>query len=107
MTTQAYTGTSRNDYLAWVANWKSAYKTLSNEIRELKSQRKMNRYEYRDPKDTAVQRRTVIGDNPNYNSSATYKLMILKEQARHMMWLREESKEIARQQYAARMMEAA
>ena len=101
MTTQAYTGTSRDEYFAWIADWKSEYKTLSQKIRTLKAQRKPYRYEYRDPKDNTSQRRVKIGDNPNYQPGGEYTLMMLSYEAHQMMILREQAKATARASYEA------
>jgi hypothetical protein len=64
---------SKEEYLAWVKEWKAKYRELSGDISRLKGMRKKRKYKYCDPLlnlDNTLKRRTVVGDNPNYDRAA-------------------------------------
>jgi len=107
MTNTAFTGTTRTEYLVWVQNWKTEYKALSAQIRTAKTQRKENLWSYRAKGDTSSKKRTVVGENPNYNPRAASAAQYLSKQATAMLELRAEAKLIAKQQYEASLSAAA
>lgn len=108
MTITAFTGTSRTEYISWVKTWKSEYKALSAEIRSLKAQRKEKIWAYRPAGSSAsIRKRTATSNNPNYNPNAAYEAQRLSVRATELLEFRKEAKEIAQQQYAARLVEAA
>lgn len=80
-----FTFKTREEYLAYRAEWKANYKALSKDIRDLKNQRKQFIWEYRTKGDTASQKRTKVGDNPNYNPNSGWKVMDLKYAATAML----------------------
>lgn len=89
---------TKKEYLAWVKEWRTEYKALSEEIRNLKKQRKQFIWKYR-PKDmTAMKRRTKVGPNLNYDSGANWRAAMKGETARRLMELRMESKILASEQ---------
>lgn len=80
-----FTFKTREEYLVYRSEWKANYKALSQDIRDLKNQRKMFKWEYRTKGDNASQKRVKVGDNPNYNSSAGWKATDLKYSATNML----------------------
>lgn len=90
--------TTREEYLAWKAEWKAQYKELSQEIRDLKASRKQFTWSYRAKDDTASKKKVITGKNPNYNSSAQWKATQKREVAFGMLELLADAKsEAARQ----------
>ena len=75
--------TNRETYIAWRANWRTAYRELSTEIREGKH---------------AI--RQAFREN-NYDKAATLQRELLANRtlANRMMELRKEAKEMAAEQY--------
>lgn len=66
--------TNREEYLVWRADWKAQYKALSKEIRELKANRRQFTWAWRVQADNSSKKRVKVGDNPNYDSSADWKV---------------------------------
>lgn len=83
LTTSMLIFNDRETYLAWVADWKASYKALAEEIRETKRQRSAEKDVWK-------------------HADLQAKRHNLRVTARRMMALRMESKERAREQYAAR-----
>ena len=83
---------TKEEYLAWVKEWRAEYKALSAEIRELKSNRKEYIWLRRPKGITTVQSRTKVGPNPNYSSDANWRVSMKRETAAQLMELRNESK---------------
>lgn len=100
-----FTFKTREEYLAYRATWKGKYKDLSKDIRELKNQRKRFKWEYRAKGDTASKRRTKVGENPNYDSSAGWRVFELKYVATSMLEELAEAKIEAGKQRAARLVD--
>lgn len=101
---------SKEEYLAWVAEWKSKYRELSRDIRELKKTRKEYVYKYREKGDDTSKRRTIVGDNPLYDGGwdALYLKSNLRDIANWMLQTRAEAKIAAgKRMEAARQKEAA
>lgn len=101
---------TREEYLKWRAEWKAEYKELSRKIRQLKCARKEYIWKYRSRDDNISKRRTKIGHNPNYDSSASWRAILQGYQATKMLELLKEAKIEAGKQRAARLaaeMEAA
>ena len=88
--------TDKESYLKWIDNWKKEYKELSQQIRSIKGQRKQFKWEYREKGQNAVKRRTKIGENPLYESSASWKVAPYRSKAREMMKQRITAKWISR-----------
>ena len=88
-----FTFKTREEYLAYRADWRARYKELSKEIRSLKNQRKQFKWEYRAKGDNTSQRKTKIGDNPNYDYSAHWRVLSLKAKAFELLEERRESKQ--------------
>lgn len=105
MTILAYTGNSRESYLNWTRAWKAEYKALSEEIRNIKQNRKKYIWEYRPKGSNAIKRKTVIGPNPNYNPNVIGLLAQKREYANELLELRKQAKLEAAQQYLARVAE--
>jgi len=79
------TFTTREEYLAYRAEWKANYKKLSADIRLMKNNRKKFKWEHRIKGDTISKRRTKIGENPNYDVYATWRVFDLKRTATTML----------------------
>ena len=94
---------TREEYLNWRAEWKAEYKELSRAIRELKCARKEYIWKYRPKDDNASKRRTKIGPNPNYSSSASWKAASKSYRATNMLETLKEAKIEAGKQRAARL----
>lgn len=77
--------TTIQGYREFRKEWKISYKELSQKIRDTKKQRKYFKWEYRSKDDTISKRRKKIGLNPNFDCDATYRVQVLKYQARTMM----------------------
>lgn len=107
MTILAYTGNSRESYLNWTRAWKAEYKALSEEIRNIKQNRKEKTWEYRPKGTNAIKRKIATGLNPNYNPNVIGLLASKREQATELLELRKWAKEEAARQYLARVEEAA
>lgn len=98
-----YTGNSRESYLNWVREWKAEYKSLSSEIRTLKSKRKEYKWAYRDPgAPNTTKRKIRLDKNPNYSPNVGWSLLTLKAHANRLLEQRKEAKIVAAQQYLAR-----
>lgn len=98
-----FTFKTREEYLKWRAEWKAEYKELSNEIRQLKSARKEFKWTYRAKGDTTSQKRTKIGENPNYDSSACWMVSSRKNEATRALETLKAAKIEAGRQRAARL----
>jgi len=96
---------TRTGYLVWRQMWREAYKQISQEIRDLRACRK--RYSWAYSNEIGKKRKTQIGDNPNYDPDASFRVEQLSAQANRLMQMRTRSKEIAREQYEARMLRQA
>lgn len=96
---------TREEYLAYRKEWKGKYKDLSKDIRELKNQRKQFKWEYRTKGDTTSKRRTKVGKNPSYDSSAGWRVFELKYTATSMLEELAEAKIEAGKQRAARLVD--
>ncbi len=83
---------STKEYKARLDGWKAAYNILSKNIREMKAARKQFKWKGRRP-------RVQMGDNPNYNPDAQWRVEGLREEARNMMATRIELK-LQAQEYA-------
>ncbi len=94
---------SREEYLKWRAEWKAEYRELSRLIRQLKCARKEYIWKYRPKDDNASKRRTKIGPNPNYSSSASWKAASKGHQATNMLEILKEAKIEAGKQRAVRI----
>ncbi len=105
MTITAYTGNSRESYLNWTRAWKAEYQSLSEEIRNIKQNRKKYIWEYRPKGTNAIKRKTILSENPNYNPNVIGLLAQKRAYANELLELRKEAKQIAAQQYLARMAE--
>lgn len=81
-----------NEYKKEINAWKADYKDLSKSIREMKAARKQYVWAGKRP-------RRKIGDNPNYDSNAQWKVENLRDDARKMMAQRIELK-LQAQEYA-------
>lgn len=79
-------------YSQFRREWREQYKALSQEIRELKAQRKSCKWEYRAKGDTTSQRKINVGDNPNYHPYAAGNAALKRLEARAMMDLLDEAK---------------
>jgi len=77
--------TTKEEYLTYRAEWKAEYKALSAIIRDTKSQRKQFIWEYYKGADKSIRNKTKIGENPNYNNSASDMVFNLKERARILL----------------------
>lgn len=99
------TFTTREEYLAYRADWKKRYKTLSKNIRDLKNKRKKFKWEYRAKGDTVSKRRIKIGENPNYDLTAGWRAVNLKGDATAMLEELAESKIKAGKQREARLVD--
>lgn len=97
------TFTSKEEYLAYRAEWKAEYKQLTKDSREAKSQRKQYTWEYRAKDMNAVKRRTKTGDNPNYSIHAAEQVMRLRWKAKNMLIELAEAKVMAGEQRQARL----
>ena len=100
-----FTFKTREEYLAYRADWKSRYKHISREIRDMKNKRKQFKWEYRVKGDTTSQRRTKIGENPNYDYSAGWKAIELKYLANNLLDELAEAKIESGKQREARLAE--
>lgn len=98
-----FTFKTREEYLKYRKEWKEKYGALSRDIREMKNQRKQFKWEYRAKGDTTSKRRIKIGDNPNYDSSAGWRVFDLKYTATIMLEELIEAKIEAGKQRAARL----
>lgn len=98
-----FTFKTREEYLKWRAEWKTEYKELSKEIRRLKNARKEFKWTYRAKGDTASQKRTKIGPNPDYDSSASWMVWPKKWKATKALETLKEAKIEAGLQRAARL----
>lgn len=85
--------TTKDEYIAWLIEWKENRNTLVRQIQELRKTRKMY---LRD------ENGNITGDNPEYNSSYTGDRENLRYTARNHYALRYLAKERARAQYAAK-----
>ena len=94
---------TREEYLAYRAEWKAEYKQLTKDSREAKRNRKQYTWEYRAKGMDAVKRRTKTGDNPNYDSYAASRVMRFRWQAKNMLVELAEAKVMAGEQRAARL----
>ena len=94
---------TREEYLKWRVEWKAEYKELSREIRQLKCARKEYIWKYRPKDDNASKRRTKVGPNPNYNTSASWKAASKSYRATVMLETLKEAKIEAGKQRAARL----
>jgi hypothetical protein len=79
-------------YSQFRREWREEYKALSQKIRELKSQRKEYKWEYRAKDDTTSKRRIKVGPNPNYHPYAAGNAMYERFKAHQMMELLNEAK---------------
>jgi hypothetical protein len=89
---------SKEQYLEWAGRWKTKYRELCGDITRVKGMRKQNKYQYRDPQDNTVQRRTIIGENSNHDSQAwlyvdymggaAYRMLSARNKARRASWVR-------------------
>lgn len=100
-----FTFKTREEYLAYRAEWKARYKDISQEIRDMKNKRKQFKWEYRVKGDTTSQRRTKVGENPNYDYSAHWKIPMLKDRATVLLDELAEAKIESGKQRAARLAE--
>lgn len=94
---------SKEEYLEQRAEWKAEYKALSKEIRELKRARKQFKWEYRPKGNDTMKRKTKVGENPDYNSSASWMAASRKHAARNLLEVLREAKEEAGLQRQARL----
>ncbi len=94
---------SREEYLAYRAEWKAEYKQLTKDSREQKANRKQYTWEYRAKGMNAVKRRTKTGDNPNYDGYAVCRVAQLRWKAKNMLIELAEAKEMAGEQRKARL----
>ena len=94
---------TREEYLEWRTDWKAEYKGLSKEIRRLKNSRKEFIWKYRPKGNDTMKRRTKVGSNPDYNSSADWKVYCEKNKATRMLKLLKEAKIEAGRQRAKRL----
>ena len=76
---------TKEAYLSWVKDWKQKYEELSNDIRAMKGMRKEYKYTYREKGNDTDQKRTKVGDNDNYDSSASYRVGWVQYQAELML----------------------
>ena len=76
---------TKEEYLAYRAEWKAAYKKLSKDSREAKNKRKQFTWEYREKGQTAVKRKIKIGRNPNYDAYIGGTIYELKHEAVAML----------------------
>lgn len=111
-TPSPFQGETREEYLAWRAEWKKQYNDLSNWIRAAKASRKQNRYEYlksgmskRERQNSGVKTRRVVGKNPLYCSEAADTKIMLSIRANRYMQVLEDAKEVAREQRQKRLQE--
>ena len=92
--------TTKEEYLAWTAEWKEKYAALSTEIRRIKGTRKMFNYTYREKGDNSSQKRTKFGSNPHYDPRFDgYSLGLARDVASSMMEQRAAAKKEAERQY--------
>jgi len=86
----------RQDYMAWVAQWKAIYKALIVQIRSAKANRKPFLYAYRGRGETnrivTQPKRTQIGPNPTYSPDAAAARRYLREEADMLMQVRAATK---------------
>ncbi len=94
---------TKEQYLKWRAEWKAEYKELSKEIRRIKNARKEYKWTYRAKGNTTSQRRTKVGENPNYDSSASWRVWSEKWKATRALETLKEAKVEAGRQRAARL----
>lgn len=92
----AETPTTRETYLIWVKQWKSAYFQLTLAIREAKAARKYYHYVYRPKGDTSSKRRKIDGKNPRHNSEGSYYAGVWSAMATLMLEKRSAEKENAK-----------
>ena len=97
------TFTTKEEYLAYRAEWKAAYKRIAKDSRETKSQRKQFIWKYREKDQNALPRKTKVGVNPNYDEYACSRVMSLRWQAREMLKELAEAKVMAGEQRQARL----
>ena len=97
------TFTTREEYLAYRAEWKVEYKILTKDSREAKGQRKQFKWEYRPKGDTSSKRKTKLGPNPNYDNYASSRVMSLRWKARNMLEELAEAKIMAGEQREVRL----
>ena len=83
---------SRAEYLTWVAEWKAAYKTLGNTIRRIKRMRPMRDFIIIAKSPHGKRRKTMVGDNPNFDPSAPYVARRLSLVAYYMLIARSDAK---------------
>ena len=98
-----FTFKTRVEYLKWRAEWKAEYKELSKEIRRIKNARKEYKWTYRAKGDDTSQKRTKAGANPDYDSSASWKVWPQKWKATRALETLKEAKAEAGRQRAARL----
>jgi len=101
--TYKFNFTTREEYLEQRAEWKIVYKALSQEIRELKRGRKQFKWEYRPKGNDTLPRKTKVGPNPDYNSSASWMAASRKHAARNLLEVLREAKEEAGRQRQLRL----
>lgn len=94
---------SKEEYLEQRAEWKTEYKALSKEIRELKRARKQFKWDYRPKDNDTLPRKTKAGRNPDYNPSASWQAVSKKYTAREMLEVLKEAKEEAGRRRRARL----
>ncbi len=94
---------TREEYLAYRADWTAKYKQLTKDSREAKRNRKQFTWEYRPKGNDSMKRRTKTGDNPNQDSYACSRVMRFRWQAKNMLIELAEAKEMAGEQRKARL----
>lgn len=100
---EEFQGGTREEYLAWVQNWKLAYRGLSRTIRELKAARKEFRYEYSNVR--GQKKRRKVGENSHYDSKACWYVLMFSDAATDMLDLRSEAKKVAAAEREKRLAE--
>ena len=101
---------NKEEYLAYRAEWKAAYKKLSKDSREAKNKRKKFTWEYRPSfkevgvaYNNSVKRKTKIGRNPNYDMHIGGTIYELKHEAVAMLERLAEAKIKAGKQMKVRL----
>jgi len=98
------TFTDKESYLKWVGEWKAELQELNEQIRLCKKNRKQFVWS---SKPSRTEKRTIVGDNPTYDSSAAIKRQYLRGDATALYMLRFFSKEKAAAQREANLNKAA
>ena len=98
-----FTFKTREEYLKWREEWKAEYKERSKEIRRLKNARKEYKWTYRAKGDDTSPRRIKAGVNPDYDSSASWKVWPQKWKATRALETLKAAKAEAGRQRAARL----